>query len=295
MIILKQATRDKVQLTDLYIRVKAKEVAKDIGIGEDKFKASSGWVENFKHRHNVRRGVLVGRPSRRMRRTGADGELTGDEDSDWEDRVEPGEENMTREEKVAFRVAKQQERMQFFRVAEEQILEEYGHQIEAGDIDEELRLELVASRRSDLMRAKKEGKTLQELDAENMIIPEPVHSHLEADILNNTPGPNSGKRRAFVIVPAQHGASGVIPYGSQLQQPPIAVGNSSSGYGVAPMSNTDAYSQQSQFANLSAAIDFIDTSAEAFMTPQERETLFNLRARVQRTTSGGVVSVASAN
>ena len=42
------------------IRNKAKEVAKQLQIPEDKFKASSGWVENFKHRHGIRRGQFHG-------------------------------------------------------------------------------------------------------------------------------------------------------------------------------------------------------------------------------------------
>src|SRR6266403_359137 len=48
----------KVQLTDSVIRNKAKEVAKQLQIPEDKFKASSGWVENFKHRHHDRETCL---------------------------------------------------------------------------------------------------------------------------------------------------------------------------------------------------------------------------------------------
>ena len=48
------------QLTDSVIRNKAKEVAKQLQIPEDKFKASSGWVENFKHRHGIRRGQFHG-------------------------------------------------------------------------------------------------------------------------------------------------------------------------------------------------------------------------------------------
>jgi len=50
----------KVQLTDSVIRNKAKEVGKQLQIPEDKFKASSGWVENFKHRHGIRRGQFHG-------------------------------------------------------------------------------------------------------------------------------------------------------------------------------------------------------------------------------------------
>jgi len=49
-----------VQLTDSVIRNKAKEVGKQLQIPEDKFKASSGWVENFKHRHGIRRGQFHG-------------------------------------------------------------------------------------------------------------------------------------------------------------------------------------------------------------------------------------------
>ncbi|EIN12370.1 hypothetical protein PUNSTDRAFT_124253 [Punctularia strigosozonata HHB-11173 SS5] len=47
-------------LTDASIRQKAKEVARTMEIPEDKFKASSGWIENFKHRHGIRRGVWQG-------------------------------------------------------------------------------------------------------------------------------------------------------------------------------------------------------------------------------------------
>lgn len=42
------------------IRTKAKDAAKDMGIGEEKFKASAGWVENFKHRHGIRKGIWTG-------------------------------------------------------------------------------------------------------------------------------------------------------------------------------------------------------------------------------------------
>lgn len=44
-------------ISDHMIRTKAKEVALEMNIGEDKFKASAGWVENFKHRNNIRKGV----------------------------------------------------------------------------------------------------------------------------------------------------------------------------------------------------------------------------------------------
>ncbi|KAJ3513379.1 hypothetical protein NMY22_g15055 [Coprinellus aureogranulatus] len=35
-------------------------VAKQNDIGEDRFKASSGWIENFRHRHNIRSGKWIG-------------------------------------------------------------------------------------------------------------------------------------------------------------------------------------------------------------------------------------------
>jgi hypothetical protein len=40
---------------------KAKEEARRLGILEDKFKASSGWLENFKHRVGIRKGKYIGR------------------------------------------------------------------------------------------------------------------------------------------------------------------------------------------------------------------------------------------
>ncbi|TFK52288.1 hypothetical protein OE88DRAFT_1724991 [Heliocybe sulcata] len=51
---------DNIQLTDALIRNKAKEVARSMSITDDKFKASSGWVENFKHRHGIRKGIWHG-------------------------------------------------------------------------------------------------------------------------------------------------------------------------------------------------------------------------------------------
>jgi hypothetical protein len=50
----------RIPLTDSLIRNQAKSVAKRLGVPEDKFKASSGWVENFKHRHGIRGGVWRG-------------------------------------------------------------------------------------------------------------------------------------------------------------------------------------------------------------------------------------------
>jgi hypothetical protein len=57
---LLEMDKTKQILTDASIRAKAKEVARGMEIPEDKFKASSGWIENFKHRHGIRRGVWHG-------------------------------------------------------------------------------------------------------------------------------------------------------------------------------------------------------------------------------------------
>lgn len=47
-------------LTDNLIRTKAKEFAKELQIDETRFKASAGWVENFKQRHGIRSGIWFG-------------------------------------------------------------------------------------------------------------------------------------------------------------------------------------------------------------------------------------------
>lgn len=46
-------------LTDALIRAKAREIADKTGYTEDKFKASSGWVENFKARQGIKKGKLT--------------------------------------------------------------------------------------------------------------------------------------------------------------------------------------------------------------------------------------------
>jgi hypothetical protein len=43
-------------ITDQLIRKRAVSIARSFHITSDKFKGSSGWVENFKHRHDIRRG-----------------------------------------------------------------------------------------------------------------------------------------------------------------------------------------------------------------------------------------------
>lgn len=254
LIILKQCTKDKVHLTDQLIRSKAREVAKDIGISDDKFKASSGWVENFKHRHNIRRGVLIGRP--RAHRTGSDGELTGDEYSDYEDRVLEGEEGLSKEQRLQLRQQKKEERLELFRLAEEQIMEEHGEQVEQGMIDEELRMELIVGRRAALLRAKREGKTLEQLNkpVEPILISHP-------DEAGYVQAASRGNMRPYVLDPAAYvaqlpGASGVIPYGGVVvQQPPASAGGL-------------------------AAINIL--AGEAWLTSEERAVINNMRRRVER-------------
>lgn len=57
---LVQMKQQNALLTDALIRNKAKETARNLQIPDERFKASSGWVENFKHRHNIRKGVWLG-------------------------------------------------------------------------------------------------------------------------------------------------------------------------------------------------------------------------------------------
>ncbi|EGN92137.1 hypothetical protein SERLA73DRAFT_99702, partial [Serpula lacrymans var. lacrymans S7.3] len=57
---LVEVKQKNVLLTDTLIRSKAKETARNLQIPDERFKASSGWVENFKHRHGIRKGVWFG-------------------------------------------------------------------------------------------------------------------------------------------------------------------------------------------------------------------------------------------
>ncbi|EJF57114.1 CenpB-DNA-bind-domain-containing protein [Dichomitus squalens LYAD-421 SS1] len=57
---VKKASKEGKVLTDALLRRKAREFGDHMGYTEDKFKASSGWLENFKHRHGIRRGVWHG-------------------------------------------------------------------------------------------------------------------------------------------------------------------------------------------------------------------------------------------
>jgi hypothetical protein len=70
---LVETRKNNVIMTDAMIRQRAKDMARCLEIPEDKFKASSGWVENFKHRHGIRGGVWHGdgRNTRVARAVGA--------------------------------------------------------------------------------------------------------------------------------------------------------------------------------------------------------------------------------
>ncbi|KAG5351684.1 hypothetical protein C0989_005277 [Termitomyces sp. Mn162] len=57
---VEECTVRKMAISDNSIREKAKEVANELGIAPEKFKASSGWVENFKSRTNIRGGMWHG-------------------------------------------------------------------------------------------------------------------------------------------------------------------------------------------------------------------------------------------
>ncbi|RPD62767.1 CenpB-DNA-bind-domain-containing protein [Lentinus tigrinus ALCF2SS1-6] len=57
---VKLASKSGKTLTDSVLRQKAREFGDEMGYTADKFKASSGWLENFKHRHGIRRGVWHG-------------------------------------------------------------------------------------------------------------------------------------------------------------------------------------------------------------------------------------------
>ena len=59
----------RINITDQLIRNRALEIAGECNMTPDIFKASSGWIENFKARHDIRRGewphaILYGPPHR---------------------------------------------------------------------------------------------------------------------------------------------------------------------------------------------------------------------------------------
>ncbi|CDO68264.1 hypothetical protein BN946_scf184842.g27 [Trametes cinnabarina] len=57
---VKTVSKSGTVLSDALLRQRAREIGDSQGYTADKFKASSGWLENFKHRHGIRRGVWVG-------------------------------------------------------------------------------------------------------------------------------------------------------------------------------------------------------------------------------------------
>lgn len=57
---LDSVSDDGIVFTDALIRTKARQIADSMGMTEDKFKASSGWVENFKARQGIKKGKFSG-------------------------------------------------------------------------------------------------------------------------------------------------------------------------------------------------------------------------------------------
>lgn len=58
--ILRDCTEKKFAMSDKFLGDKALEIASKLGITEDRFKASSGWIDNFKSRHGVSGNVWHG-------------------------------------------------------------------------------------------------------------------------------------------------------------------------------------------------------------------------------------------
>ena len=56
---LREFSKDGSLLSDSLIRAKAREVALEQNVLDEKFKASSGWVDNFKSRAGIRRGIMT--------------------------------------------------------------------------------------------------------------------------------------------------------------------------------------------------------------------------------------------
>jgi hypothetical protein len=74
--------KPSLSLSDQKIRQRAKDIARAQGIADDKFKASSGWVENFKHRHHIRRGVWYGLAQATAPAADMDNAMDEDDDED---------------------------------------------------------------------------------------------------------------------------------------------------------------------------------------------------------------------
>jgi len=77
---LEKMTQGRRAITDSSIRSKAREIANSLHIGDSQFKASSGWVDNFKRRHNIRKGVyhVLHRAEDGERKGGQEGSETRD-------------------------------------------------------------------------------------------------------------------------------------------------------------------------------------------------------------------------
>ncbi len=70
---LVKMTRAKRPITDKDIGAKAKEIAQNLAIEPQHFKASSGWIDNFKRRHEIKKGVYRG--AKRRKEGSEDGSL----------------------------------------------------------------------------------------------------------------------------------------------------------------------------------------------------------------------------
>jgi hypothetical protein len=62
---IQSCARDKISLSDVVIRDKARATARELGIPENNFKDSSRWFQNFKVRHGIRKGSLATPKGRR--------------------------------------------------------------------------------------------------------------------------------------------------------------------------------------------------------------------------------------
>ncbi|PFH53942.1 hypothetical protein AMATHDRAFT_44982 [Amanita thiersii Skay4041] len=60
-----ECSNNNTAITDSLIRAKAREAAQKLNISEERFKASSGWIENFKLRNGIKNGNLTEDVSRR--------------------------------------------------------------------------------------------------------------------------------------------------------------------------------------------------------------------------------------
>ncbi|CAE6409430.1 unnamed protein product [Rhizoctonia solani] len=78
---VKQCQQNGTNITDTRIKAKAKECAAEIGLPEGKFKASSGWIENFKLRNSLTRRSQDERDASPPREGGEDPEQMDEDES----------------------------------------------------------------------------------------------------------------------------------------------------------------------------------------------------------------------